>query len=181
MAAPRSAPVNSLPQPAARIRRRLAEIGTGHAVYASFNWVFDNIVYVYVVHRLGLVVGGGVMTLFSLVQCAATLLLYERMKLDWVGAGSLARLTALPDPSWWQRIVRRATQAGGVFIFLALCIFQDPFITTAYFRQGRFDGLRTRDWQIFLCSVVVANFYWTLRSGAVAALLVGAWRWFSQA
>ena len=59
-------------------------------------------------------------------------------------------------------------------------VFQDPFITTAYFRQGRFDGLRLRDWLLFLASVVVSNAYWTLRSGAVATLLVGAWRWLSH-
>jgi hypothetical protein len=162
-------------------RRRIAEIATGHTLYSTFNWVFDNIVYVYAIYRLGLVVGGAVMTLFSLVQCALTLLLYERMSLDWVGAGSLARLAATPDPCWWLRIIRWVMRRGAVCIFFALCIFQDPFITTAYFRQGRFNGLRARDWQIFFASVVASNFYWTLRSGAVAALLVGAWRWLSQA
>lgn len=164
-----------------RVRRRLAQIGTGHAVYASFNWLFDNVLYVYVILRLGLAAGGAIMTTFSLVQCAATLLLYERMKIDWVGAGSIAHLVSIPNPSWWQRIIAWAAKRGAAFVFLALCVFQDPFITTAYFRQGRFDGLRARDWRIFLASVVVSNFYWTLRSGAVAGLLVGVWRWLSQA
>jgi hypothetical protein len=116
------------------------------------------------------------MTALSLVQCAATLWLYEQMRIDWVGAGSLAKLADLPHPAWWQRIILWATRRGKAVVFLALCIFQDPFITTAYFRQGRFDGLTGRDWRIFLASVLVSNFYWTLRSGMVAALLVGAWR-----
>lgn len=122
-----------------RHRRRLAEVGIGHFLYATFSWFFDNVLYVYVIYRLGLLAGGAIMTFLSLIVCAATLLLYERMRLDWVGAGSLARLSYIPNPSWWQRIILYASRRGGVFIFFALCVFQDPFITTAYFRQGRFD------------------------------------------
>lgn len=160
-----------------RHRHRLAQIGTGHLLYASFNFVFDEIVYVYVVYRLGMLIGGVIMTMSSLVQCAAMLLVYERMRIDWVGAGSLARLFSVPNPSWWQRLARWAMRRGNVAIFIALCIFQDPFITTAYFRQGRFDGLNGRDWRIFLGSVLLSNFYWTLRSGVAAAILVSAWGW----
>lgn len=163
-----------------RNRARLAEVGTGHALYATFNWFFDNVLYVYVIYRLGLLVGGAIMTFLSLVGCAAKLLLYERMRIDWVGAGSLARLSCIPNPSWWQRIISWATRRGAAVIFLALCVLQDPFITTAYFRQGRFDGFRARDWQIFFGSVLVSNFYWTLRSGVVAAVLVSAWQWINQ-
>jgi hypothetical protein len=163
-----------------RHRRRIAEVGTGHFIYATFNWFFDNVLYVLVVYRLGLLVGGAIMTALSLVQCGATLLLYERMRIDWVGAGSLARLSCIPDPSWWQRIIIWATRRGDAFVFVVLCIFQDPFITTAYFRRGRFDGLSARDWRIFFGSVFTSNFYWTLRSGAVAAIIVGAWRWLTH-
>jgi hypothetical protein len=161
-------------------RRRIAEIGTGHLIYATFSWFFDNIVYVFVVYRLGLLVGGAIMTAFSLALCVATLLLYERMRIDWVGAGSLARLSCIPNPSWWQRIIIWATRRGDGLVFVVLCIFQDPFITTAYFRRGRFDGLTLRDWRIFFSSVLVSNFYWTLRSGVAAAILVGAWRWLTH-
>src|SRR5258706_3694112 len=83
-----------------RNRARLAEVGMGHAVYATFSWFFDNVLYIYVVYRLGLLVGGALMTFLSLVVCAATLLVYEQMRVDWVGAGSLARLSCVPKPSW---------------------------------------------------------------------------------
>jgi len=156
------------------------EIGTGHIVYASLRWIFENVIYVYIVYRLGLFVGGAIMTLLSLVICVATLLLYERMRIDWVGAGSLARLLGIPNPSWWQRIISWAMRRGPVVIFLSLCIFQDPFITTAYFRQGRFDGLQGRDWRIFFGSVLVSNCYWTLRSGAVVAVIETAWQWLAR-
>lgn len=163
-----------------RHRRRIAEVGTGHAIYATFNFLCDHILYVFVVYRLGLLRGGAIMTAFSLIQCAVTLIIYERMRIDWVGVGSLARLSMLPKPSWWQRVILWATRHGDFAIFLALCAFQDPFITTAYFRRGRFDGITARDWRLFLASVFVSNLYWTLRSGAVAAMLVGAWRMVSS-
>ena len=163
-----------------RHRRRLVEVGLGHALYATFNFFCDHILYVFVVYRLGLLRGGAVMTAFSLVQCAITLIIYERLHIDWVGAGSIARLDTLPRPSWWQRAILWATRRGRFVIFLALCIFQDPFITTAYFRGGRFNGLTASDWRLFIGSVLVSNLYWTLRSGAVAAVLAGAWHWFSR-
>lgn len=159
----------------ARHRRRIVEVGIGHTLYAAFGWLCDNPLYVYVVYRFGLLRGGAIMMTFSLTQCALTLIVYERMQIDWVGVGSLARVASIPDPSWWQRVIVWTSRHGNFAIFLALCMLQDPFITTAYFRQGRFDGLAARDWGIFLASVIVSNVYWTVRSGAVAAILVGAW------
>ncbi len=166
--------------PPRRLWRRIRTVLTGHALYAGFNFFFDQILYVYVIYHLGLIAGGAVMTTLSALGCAVTLLLYERMKIDWVGAGSIAGLATLPHPSWWQRIINWAAKRGAVFIFVALCFFQDPFITTAYFRQGRFNGINAHDWRIFLTSVVVSNFYWTLRSGAVAAIVVESWNWLSH-
>ncbi len=162
-----------------RNRARLAEVGTGHVLYATFNWFFDNVLYVYVIYRLGVLTGGIAMTFLSFVLCTVMLLAYDRMRIDWVGVGSLARLSEIPNPSLWQRIIMWAMRRGTAAIFFVLSILQDPFITTAYFRQGRFDGIKLRDWQIFFTSLLISNFYWTLRSGVVAAVIVGAWQWIS--
>jgi hypothetical protein len=163
-----------------RHRRRITTVGAGHLLYATFNWFFDNVLYVFIVYRYGLLWGGAIMTALSLVQCAVTLLAYERMRIDWVGAGSLARVTFGPNPSWWQSLILWAARRGNAAVFITLSVFQDPFITTAYFLQGRFDGLSGRAWRIFFGSVFVSNFYWTLRSGVVATLLFSAWRWVIQ-
>lgn len=154
---------------------RLAAIAFGHALYAGFNWLCDNVLYVYAVYRLGLIKGGLLMTCFAGVQCALTLMLYERMQIDWVGAGSLASIAGTVYPNWWQRIIKWAVGKGNAAMFLALCIFQDAFITTSYFRRGRFDGLSRNDWKVFGGAVLVSNLYWTLRSGAVATALTGTW------
>jgi len=179
---PMSAPSESagFPSWVRRHCRRLTAIGIGHALYAVFNWFFDNVLYAWVIYRLGLMAGGAVMTFLSLLQCGATLVTYDRMRIDWVGSGALAELERVSDPAWWQRIILWAQRQGSGAIFLVLSILQDAFITTAYFRRGRFDGLRASDWRLFLASVLVSNFYWTLRSGAVVTVLVSAWNGLSS-
>ena len=148
----------------------LARIGIGHGIYGVFNWFCDHILYVFVVYQLGLVIGGGLMTAFSLTQCLITLLVYERMRVDWVGAGALAQIR-IGRPTRWRQALNWITRQNNVVAFLSLSFFQDPFITTAYFRCGRFDGLKTRDWRIFLSSVLLGNLYWTLRAGFLAKLI----------
>lgn len=56
---------------------------------------------------------------------------------------------------------------GDVIAFFALCIWEDPFITTAYLRHGRCDGLTKKDLFIFFASVLVSNGYWIARTYAV--------------
>lgn len=160
-----------------RNRSHLMEIGTGLIIYATFRWLFENVLYVYIIYRFGLFVGGAIMTFLSVGICSGTLFLYQHMRIDWVGAGILARFSSVPNPSWWQRIISWGMSRGSSVIFLVLSIFQDPFITTSYFRQGRFGALQVRDWKIFFGSVLVGNLYWTLRSGIVVAILESAWRW----
>jgi len=162
-----------------RNRRRMAKVGLGHVLYATFNWPIDNLLYVYAIYRLGLFTGGALMTAASLIQCALILFTYERMRIDWLGAGSLEALEHAQDVRFWQRPMVWALRKGNVLVFFVLSVFQDAFITTAYFRRGSFRGLCARDWCILFASVFVGNFYWTLRSGAVGALLLSSGGWFA--
>lgn len=161
-------------------RHRLAAIGFGHGLYGAFNWVIDNVVYVYVVHTLGMVVGGAIMTTFSLVQCAVTLIVYERMGIDWVGAGFVQALRDKPHPNAIERLVIWASHGHPVIIFLLLCAWQDPFITTAYFRGGRFHGLSSRDWQLFLLAVLVSNLYWIFVADLIGEVVAALWTFITR-
>jgi hypothetical protein len=147
---------------------RLAQVSVGHTLYAAFNWVFDNILYVYVVFTLGVFRGGTLMMTLSLLQCALTLLVYQRMRIDWVGAGWLADIKHKKVRSRVEEVLAWASNRHPALIFTALCLLQDPFITTAYFKQGRFSRLESRDWVMFLASVVASNVYWIF-----AAALIG--------
>ena len=157
-----------------RYKAQIARIGAGHLCYSVFNFFFDQILYVFVVCRLGILLGGALMTTASLIGCAVTLLFYQRMGIDWVGAGAIHSLASKDNPSFIERVLVWAMKKGKVPIFIALCFYQDPFITTAYFTKGRFGQLNLKDWQIFLASVFVSNGYWTLRSGLVAKIIVYA-------
>ncbi|MGE0388041.1 MAG: hypothetical protein AB7Q97_25225 [Gammaproteobacteria bacterium] len=167
--------------PVARARqspfwRHLARIGTGHALYATFNWFFDNVLYVYVVYQWGMLRGGAVMTALSFLQCAATLIVYQRMGIDWVGAGLLAQMKRKPEPTRVERLLVWAADRNRVLIFVLLCVFQDPFITTAWFKEGRFDALTRRDWHIFVAAVLVSNLYWIFVASLIGQAVVAAWR-----
>lgn len=159
----------------ARHWRRIAQIGTGHGLYATFNWFFDNVLYVYVVYTWGIVRGGAFMTLLSFIQCLLTLLVYQRMRIDWVGAGLLADLKRKPNRSRTEALLVLASARNRVLIFILLCIFQDPFITTAYFKEGSFERLTRRDWQVFVGSVLVANLYWIFVAALIGQAVAALW------
>jgi hypothetical protein len=159
--------------------RRLAHIGTGHALYAAFNWGFDNVLYVYVVYTLGMVTGGALMTALSGIQCAATLLVYQRMRIDWVGSGWLAEIRRKPRRSRLESLLVWAGNGHPVLLFTLLCVFQDPFMATAWFRHGSFERLTRRDWSLFGAAVLVSNLYWICVASVIGQVVVAAWRQLS--
>ena len=156
--------------------QRLARIGTGHALYATFNWVFDNILYVWVVYTLGMVKGGALMMAASFAQCALTLVVYQRMRIDWVGTGLLAEIRLKRERTRLERALVWASERHPAVIFTLLCVFQDPFITAAWFKQGSFGGLTRRDWAIFVAAVVVANVYWIFVASLIGQAVATLWQ-----
>jgi hypothetical protein len=178
-----SAACSSLRSPATWLfghLRRCAEIGTGHVLYAATGWLLDNVLYVWTVCELGLLKGGLLMGILATLYCAGILIVYQKMGLDWVGAGSINQLAPPEGAAWWQKTIRWAGDRGGWATFTVLSVFQDAFITTAFYRKGHFGPLKPKDWQVFLCSAVVSNTYWTLRSGAVGAVIINVWRGLSS-
>lgn len=156
--------------------KRFTIIGLGHLLYAAFNWVFDHVIYVYAVFTWGMLMGGGLMTLFSLIQCALTLYVYEKMQIDWVGSGALQAWNSQQPSNFSGRLFRCISKKPkAVFVFL--CVVSDPFITTAYFRKGRFDGLTAQDWHTFIKSVVVSNGYWICVSALLGNGAFTLWQW----
>jgi hypothetical protein len=156
--------------------KRFTIIGLGHLLYAAFNWVFDHVIYVYAIFTWGMLMGGGLMTLLSLIQCALTLHLYEKMQIDWVGAGALHNWDSQKPTSLSGRLFRHISKKPKV-VFVFLCVFSDPFITTAYFRKGRFNGLAAQDWRIFIYSVLLINGYWICVSALLGNGIVTLWQW----
>ncbi len=64
-----------------------------------------------------------------------------------------------------------ARKRGDVVVFFLLSFWQDAFIATAYFRRSK-NGLRSRDYQIFLLSSFVSIAYWIVRNGLIAEFIL---------
>jgi hypothetical protein len=61
-------------------------------------------------------------------------------------------------------------------VFFFLSIKFNPFIVTAYFRDGKFTRLTIRDWGIFITSLVIGNAYWTLTCFMGITLVQWVWK-----
>lgn len=188
------------------ITRRISQILVGHTCLKAVSWLFDNPLYLFMIYRFGPAKGGLIMTTLSMLVCLGLLLVYERMKVDWLGVSVLEEVkergepwvkrlyTSLQPGNPWRRtlvvVVRIlafipakiflavlwALKKGDGFAFVALSFYEDPFVTTAFLRHGRFDGLCRRDWLVFTGSVVVSNGFWILRSFAVVEVTRAVWR-----
>lgn len=64
------------------------------------------------------------------------------------------------------------TRWGDVVAFFLLSFWQDSFITTAYLRHGRKNGLEAKDWIIFALSSATSIIYWTIRNGLIAEFVL---------
>lgn len=184
-------------------KTRIKHIGIGRAIYDITSWVFDNPLYFAMIAYYGPLYGGAVMMSLSLVICFFTLLVYERMKIEWTGVEAIDFLREKGidyahkinnrgcHKSLRQLIVRiiffipaklfvlamwLMKKYGDFAAFFVFSILQDPFYTTAYLRHGRFDGLKTKDYIVFFSSVIFSNGYWILRAWGLIEAFRFAWR-----
>lgn len=159
-----------------RLPAMFAIVGSGHLLYGLFNHAFDYVLYPYAVYTLGVLTGGLLMTLLSLLQCAATLLVYERMRIDWVGGGLIDTYAQSASGSLLSRALGWLHGRQRWLTFAVLCAITDPFIVTAFFRRGRFGRLGRRDWQLFFASVLLCNLYWIFIADFIAHGAVAVWQ-----
>lgn len=186
--------------------KRIVQVTAGFGFWSSTSWVFDNIAYPGVIAWRGLVEGGLIMSVTAILITAIFLIVYEWKKVDWMGMDALRSVRDNGDvwiakfedkgrrgnpivrsvmrailffPVSFFRVVLWMLNKGDAFAFVGLSLVADPFVTTIYLRHGRFDGLRKKDWAIFLASGVLANFYWTLRSYGVVVIIRYFWNMFA--
>lgn len=134
----------------------------GILTFKTFDYAFDYVLYPFVILQLGLVYGGVVMGVLSLIDCLLLLRLYDWLKRDWLGIEFIKDLRRYAGSSRWRGALAWLLGRGDVAAFFALSLRFDPFVTTAYLRRGQFNGMSTRDWRIFLGSVLVSNAAWSL-------------------
>jgi hypothetical protein len=186
-------------------KSRIIEVGIGRFLYQLFNELTDNVIWPLMIVWLGWK-GSVIMSAFSLVQCAAFLIWYQRKGKDWLGIGIIESsreaaqegierfakmqvkgpkailllfakaFLAIPAGCMWMALW--LINKSPALRFFGLGMIQDPFEVTAYFKKADFSSkhLSQRDWMIFLASWAWTNLYWNGRSWINALLLMGLWK-----
>ncbi len=152
----------------------------GHGLWATASWIFNYILYPSALIYFGYVLGGAIMTALSCMICAGVLIHYQHSKVDWVGSGMIDALRTADTTKrgWFVRTLAWFVKKGDFFMFVLLSIFQDPFITAAYFTRGAFKGITKKIWVIFGLSCILSNLYWTVRMSFIIAILKGIYSLF---
>ena len=150
---------------------RLPELATGFGSNAALNFIFDWLLYPFVIFKLGLLWGGLTMSLASFVACIGLLWLYDLLKRDWLGIEAVKVLRDNPGKSAIRRLLSRSLRWGDGPVFVLLSFYFDPFVTVAYMRRGQFAGMRQREWIIFVGSWALSNGWWIMACyGGVSVL-----------
>lgn len=148
--------------PKNKIRERAFFLLLGIAAEEVLANAFDYVLYPFVIWKCGLLRGGAIMALLSLVVCYVTLVFYNFTKKDWFGIELAKEFREYQGQSRVFRAMSWMLRRGQFAAFLFLSLKFDPFTTTAYLRQGanRFSKMDCRSWQIFFASWLVANLSW---------------------
>jgi len=157
-------------------KKRLAELFIGVSFISLSNFVFDYVLYPAVVYKFGVLIGGALMTLLSFVTCLLLLQFYDWAKRDWLGIEAIKNIKEYNGDKRIGQFTSWVMKKGDSIAFLFLSLRFDPFITTAYMRHGKYNGMSKRDWKIFTGSLVTGNAYWTLACYTGITLFEWGWK-----
>ena len=175
------------------LHNRLGTLGVGVFGKWAMSWIFDFILYPFVISLFGILWGGLMMTVLSFVFCYTLVIFYDGTKKDWLGIETLKSIedfTPRPIPSnGFQRFMIIIINTMGqfsawlmkksdMFLLIILSIKFDPFITVVHIRHGahRYNGLSKRDWKIFITSLIIGNAYWSFAIFMGISTIEWLWR-----
>lgn len=143
------------------ILKRAVTLGAGLAMKRAVNYPFDFLLYPVMLLWLGYAWGGLVMTVLSVFLNLLVIMAYDWSATDWFLIEELKGFRENQPEGKWKRLVAKFLRKGDVAAFFILCL-DDPITVTLYLRHGahQYNGMRRRDWGIFLAATVVANMYW---------------------
>lgn len=176
-----------------KIFKRIAQVATGLSLLSTFNWLFDNLLWIFVLGWLGFGVGSIVMTVVAMLLNLSLLVWYQKKGTDWLGVNGFAKIKENGDkwaqkvhqhhniyvrtifwvPAAFFRLLVWAMRKNDALVFIVLSIQTDSFITTAFLR-GKVGGkLTQKDYVVFFGSTALSCLYWSLRNGVILAILKG--------
>jgi hypothetical protein len=156
---------------------RATELTLGISAKSLISYTFDYFLYPFAIYQLGLMTGGCLMMLLSLLACIILVKIYDWSKRDWLGIETVKGMKEYHGASRLGRITAWMLRRSEPVVFLFLSVKQDPFITMIYLRHGshQYNGMSGRDWRIFLGSVAVSNLYWI--SAVYLGISLVEWVW----
>lgn len=143
---------------------------------------FDYILYPFMIWKYGLVIGGGIMSILSLIANYFTIIIYDKTKKDWFGIEWIKELKEYSGTSRYLRTLSWILNRGKIIVMILLSVYTNPFTTTAYMRKGvnKFNGIDGKGWVIFFTSWFIANLEWMLMVFAGVSVFKGLWKLFAH-
>lgn len=72
--------------------KKIATVIAGHGLYGILSWIYDNLLYIPGIAYFGLLWGGIIMTIGSLLICFGLLFYYRKKQVNWLGYDALDNL-----------------------------------------------------------------------------------------
>lgn len=154
-----------------RAVKKISTVLIGRSLKEFYNHIVDYVVYPLVLIKLGYWTGFIVMVVVTGLENFAMLLLYFKMKIDWLGYDYVDSIKKWAETKKGiKKWLGYSIKKSDFLIFLLLSTLRDAFETTAYFRHN-FALKRQKEISIFLGSLVLGNIYWSLG----VELLINSW------
>ena len=142
--------------------KKISTVVIGRTFREIFNHLFDYILYPFVLLKLGYLLGLLVMTCLAAIENSIMLVIYNKMKIDWLGYEYVTKVKDWANTkTGFKRIVGVVLNKSDIILFLFLSTVRDSFETTAYFQHGKPNN-KIRSGLIFISAIIVGNIYWSL-------------------
>lgn len=162
--------------------KKILVIMTGWGIMETFNFLYENPFWMWMQYKFGVINGSIYCSIGVVIVNAALIIWYQKCNIDWLGVNVLEQIKAdghkwidrvENNDKWYIRIpsypfaklfqlLLWLLKKNDIFTFIALSIFTDSFITTAFLRHGKFGKLNLRDLYIFLLSTLINCIVWSV-------------------
>lgn len=142
--------------------KKISTVVIGRTLKEIYNHTIDYVVYPLVLLKLGYWTGLVVMIFVTAAENFGMLLLYTKMRIDWLGYEYVQSVKDwATTKQGLKKFIGKLVRKSDFILFLLLSTLRDSFETTAYF-QPDIKSSKAKTGLIFISSVLIGNLYWSL-------------------
>lgn len=138
-------------------------VSGGWFFFEMWNILYDGPFWIFMQDRFGPTLGSVYCTIGALFLNFAMLVVYQRMKIDWLGVEVVEKYKS--KLKVWNDFT--------AFIFLSVVL--DSFVCTAFLRHGRFGKLDKKDYIIFVSSTIISCTVWSVLISLTVEAFKAVW------